>query len=740
MTFLSPLMFWGMLAAGIPVALHFFYRSRYRVVPWAAMEFLLTSIQQTTRRLRFQELLLLLLRVALLVLLAFALTRPAFTGGTGGGRSEAIDAVFVFDTSYSMGVREGTKTRLDQAKVAAHRVLDGLPAASTVQIIGSADRATALGSASPTNLDQARQVIDSLQITALATDFTPAASEALEALKRGHLLNREVYLFSDMQKLGWEQQAAAVRARFGVLHEKAQVYLVRCGTHRPRNATIIGIRPQTEWGLPHTGERATFTVLLRNYGNEPVRDLTVTLEIDGRAADRDSRTVAVLEPGQTQAVPLTGKLLRAGLQTVTATVGPDDLDGDNRFDLVIMVRDRVRILVIDGAPNERDPTKAGSYFLLQGLLSVPESKVADYLIQPRVTTPRQASASMLADKDVCILVNVPLGPDLANEDGHLSPEFPDRLAGFVRDGHGLLIFAGPHVHPRAYNELLYDRHRLLPTKLGTAYDPPRSAQVHADPASIRPNSFLASLAELVVQWPLLLKAMDAAEPSSDDAKIVLRWTNGKPALLSRQVGAGEVILCTTSAQTDWSEWPTGPTWPPFINVIVGQLVEGSVSRHNLRAGERFTWQPRAYEESAGHILTLPGGEAVRLGVAQTSTGRPLLTFADTVRAGIYRITADSSAADKDRVTRLEPEARSETPGTVFAVTPDLRESADLDSLSDREIDELLGFQPIHLTAGREAESLASDRLSHEWTTWLLAVVLGLVVLETAFAWICGRSW
>src|SRR5438876_3817738 len=112
MPFLGPWFLMGLLGlagAAIPIVLHLFFRSRYRVVPWAAMEFLLTSIQQTSRRLKFQELLLLLLRVGLLLLLACALTRPAFTGS--GGRGQPIDAVLIFDTSYSMGVREGTKTR-----------------------------------------------------------------------------------------------------------------------------------------------------------------------------------------------------------------------------------------------------------------------------------------------------------------------------------------------------------------------------------------------------------------------------------------------------------------------------------------------------------------------------------------------------------------------------------------------------------------------------------------------------
>ena len=57
MTFLAPWMLWGMLAASVPVIVHLFFRARYRPVPWAAMKFLLASVEQTSRRVKFQEIL-----------------------------------------------------------------------------------------------------------------------------------------------------------------------------------------------------------------------------------------------------------------------------------------------------------------------------------------------------------------------------------------------------------------------------------------------------------------------------------------------------------------------------------------------------------------------------------------------------------------------------------------------------------------------------------------------------------
>src|SRR5947208_11595793 len=119
MHFLSPWMLAGAAAVSIPLAIHFFYRARYKPLPWAPMKFLKEAIEQTSRRLKFQEWILLALRCLVLLLLALALARPAQEAARSAGRGDAVDAVLVFDVSYSMGARDGDKTRLDRAKEAA---------------------------------------------------------------------------------------------------------------------------------------------------------------------------------------------------------------------------------------------------------------------------------------------------------------------------------------------------------------------------------------------------------------------------------------------------------------------------------------------------------------------------------------------------------------------------------------------------------------------------------------------
>src|SRR5438046_5057989 len=140
MNFANVGMLAGAAAVGVPIARHFFYKARYRRLPWAAMEFLKEAIEQTSRRLKFQEWILLAVRCLAVLLLALALARPGMQSAGSTGRGDAIDAVIVIDTSYSMGAQDGDKTRLERAKEAALAIIDSLPANSTVQILSCADR------------------------------------------------------------------------------------------------------------------------------------------------------------------------------------------------------------------------------------------------------------------------------------------------------------------------------------------------------------------------------------------------------------------------------------------------------------------------------------------------------------------------------------------------------------------------------------------------------------------------
>lgn len=857
MPFITPLILLGALAGLIPVAIHFFFRSRYRTVPWAAMKFLLTSVEQTSRRLKFQEYLLLLTRVALLAFLAVALARPinlstpgffyllavvAFTvfaltwvlsplwqmtsskfanmllwsgsqtvllvlaalawlplffGGMTGaataarGEGDAVDVVFVFDTSYSMGAidRDG-KTRMALARAEALKVIDELPPHSTVQIVTCAGKGkTLLGPRSPADLETAKRLIDELDIVHLATDLHPGVYEAKDVLARGQATNKELYVFSDMQKMGWEQQSGELKAALTEIKEKAHVHLVRCGTRVPKNVAIIDIAPQA--GVPRPGVRVGFAVQIRNAGPDPVEKLTVSLAVNGGKEPETARIVKI-SPGETHAVTLTGKLDKPGLHLLTAKVATDDLEADNRFDQVIQVREQVNILVVDGNFNkyDRDAERSSSYYLMHSIIPVLEADRATYKYNPRMITAAAATPESLQKQDICILVNCAVPGKLGQRGDVLRSDFLDALDPFVRKGHGLIVFSGDNVVPDAYNKQFGKKLGFLPLPLkgtakATGLEPftinrktfgqgPLAYQNFKDDDYFRAFDFVevwqhVEMDETPPKLPVKAKKdEDPVEPvepvepnkeklekekpraNQDDlVNVIVRLNNGKPLIASRKVDTGEVVFVGTAAHYEgfdaktlnpnWTNFNALPTLVMFLDVTIGHLLRGQTQTYNLVAGRTLNWYPT---EKVDYVYSLvhPDGKATRLGLPEKEKGdkRYVVTTNDLPRAGIYRMVV--MPRGMEGADSIDP-AEALKHGTPIAVTADLTESADLTSLSDAEIDGRLGFTPIHITAGEEqGGSAGTERDKREWTVWALCAVLALVLFEVAFAWYCGKAW
>jgi Aerotolerance regulator N-terminal/von Willebrand factor type A domain/CARDB len=727
-SFLSPWLLLGMLAISIPILLHFFYRVRYRKLPWAAMQFLRLSIEQTSRRLRFQELILLTLRCVALLLLALALARPTWNAISGNGRGESIDAVFVFDTSYSMGASDGEATRFERAKTAALTILDNLPANSTVQIFSATDRVSFLGPVTPGNLDQARQVIDAMALSSLSGDILPGLTEAENALDRGVGSNKEVYVFGDLQKTGWDRQAAAIRAKANEIQQRAAFIVVRCGNPQKALTNVALVDMTYPGGIPHTGSRLPVSVLVKNTGKLPAKNLTVTLEIEGAANEKETATLEQLAPGESTPVTLTVKLDRAGAQRLTATLQSDDLPGDNRLDRLIPVRESIRVLVVDGMYDPRDSKQSASHFVTNALLPVPVDQQAEYHVRVTLVPPEEAGAGLLAASDICILCNVAATSNDRPGIAGLPTDFIGRLPSFVAAGGSLLIGSGDNVSGPGYNLALGSGGaKLLPFDLGEAQSAEVEQPFKPAPDSTDHPSFLSRFREepfsTVTGEVEVRKYLAMSEKSASGGRVLMRLANQKPWLAQRVVGEGEVLFVATSLDASWTNWPAkAGAYLSFLQLSLSHLSGKATQNFQRTAGENLTWNPP--EATTAWELVKPDRSRVKL---PPPTGEKLtLTATDTAVAGLYRFAV----------------AGEEIPtGPLFAVTPDLRESENLESLTDAEAEELLGFKPVLLMAGPNAATeLVGERSKREWTVWVLFGLFLVALGEAFWAWFCGKAW
>ncbi len=78
--FSNPAMLGGLALAAAPLIIHLLNKRRFEVHEWAAMDFLFQASIMNRRRVRFEDLLILLLRILLIALLVFAVARPLLKG------------------------------------------------------------------------------------------------------------------------------------------------------------------------------------------------------------------------------------------------------------------------------------------------------------------------------------------------------------------------------------------------------------------------------------------------------------------------------------------------------------------------------------------------------------------------------------------------------------------------------------------------------------------------------------
>ncbi|MBT0811539.1 BatA domain-containing protein [Litoribacter ruber] len=76
MELLQPIMLWGTLAIGLPILIHLWYSRKGKPMPWAAMRWLSEKEQQPKKGLKLDHLLLLVLRILIILLVAFILSKP----------------------------------------------------------------------------------------------------------------------------------------------------------------------------------------------------------------------------------------------------------------------------------------------------------------------------------------------------------------------------------------------------------------------------------------------------------------------------------------------------------------------------------------------------------------------------------------------------------------------------------------------------------------------------------------
>lgn len=746
--FVNTALLWGATLAAVPLVIHLLNRQRHKPMPWAAMRFVLAAYRKTRRRVQMENLLLLMLRMAAVALLAFALARP-FTGRLSplaGFTESRRDVILVLDASASTGYRESVDTVFDRAVARAREIVRELDGGrgDRVRLILAGGYPRLLSWTQP---EQASAMLDTLATpTDESLDLAGALGEVLgfarEEVAATGQSTLEIRLLSDMQRrsfappvealvqpIGDAAPGAETRpALFDQLDELTSLGLTVIvedlgpAQTQPPNLGLASVKPLGPVlgaGLP-----VDLSVGVQNHGPTAKSGVRVALDVDG-----ERRPVAVIDvPARGRAEAVFQVVFKAaGEHVLVAHLEGDAVAIDDARAEILTVPPPVRVLLVNGAPGASIDEDETGY--LAAVLEPQASDGSAVLsaaapFEPRVVEPDLLSTAELdlSAFDVIWLANVE----------SVSAAAVERLEHQVAAGSALIISLGDRVIPESYNTRLFhaDQSGLLPAELKRRIAvPSRREGYFRVKAFEEANPALAFFAD--DRWKPLFTEVPiyefvAVRPTSAARVLATLDDDGShPLLVERDYDRGHVFLWTTSIDPAWTRLPESPrTLVPLVHELLRYATRQTQPPRNVSPGTTLSAEALAFPHNAQ--LVQPDGTRRSLdGEPQPlATGRyrlPTVPGKDSERVGLYTIEMEGA------------------PPLHFAVQMDPMEG-DLERLSSAELEGLhRAFVAFKLDAQNGGGG--GGEVAHKGELWrgiALACLVALVLESLWAAWLGQR--
>lgn len=594
-----------------------------------------------------------------------------------------------------------------------------------------------------------------------AGNLKEALVQVADAIEETPDADTQVYVLSDLQKqaLGsalhdpkqgptgpeFEDTVRDVVERLGKL-PGVQFHLIDVGPYGSQraggsvdNVQVTGLRidqPAAVVRVP-----ITLTATLRNRGQSPA-SVQVTLEVDG---SEPTRKVVALEPGAEGEAEFQVTFREVGRRRVHVALGADVLEADDEWFLTVDVRERIRVLLVDGTSGD-DPLQSDTWLwqsVLDPTLGQGSPDLTVFEVRSVDTLALLTGQVDPAAHDLVVLSQV----------DRLSDKAAELVQKALQAGKGLLVAFGDRTDVESYNLHLHQAgDGPQPFRLLRPAGGPASATVARAPSIALPEHPLLKEFEEEVYREIFQKVpvyrwltctMDTpatpspnppaanTPPAAGTPQVVARLTDPdqSPLLVARQFGEGRAVFLLSAPMSEfrserWNRFDDRVVAYPLLFGLVKWLALPGQDPFNATVGSELTCSLPARPENVEVVKPEREG-AAKVPLSEDTRPLPggryaLPPFAPTLFAGFY--TFDLA---------LDRETGKEQISLPFAVNVDPAEGELVYAPHD-EVRQALGIDRV-LNALPTADGATADQQRTEFGPMLLWATLLFVLAEAAMA-------
>jgi hypothetical protein len=691
MTFLSSAILFGLVAAAIPIIIHFLTRQKAKTILFSSLRFLKLLEDQQIKRLRVKQILLLIIRTLIILFIILAFARPTMKGQlfSGIGTSAETSAVIILDNSLSLGIRSSGELLYDKAKKAAYDLAPVFNFGDEVYSIYATTGTPSLYENARFSFETVSKIINKSRLSQNSTDLISALLSAKEILENNENACKEIYLISDLQKTGVKE----IKEISLPLIKKNNIKLFVISVNQDNINNLVITNVQSANQIIEKGKVFEVQAVVKNAGKEQVRNSMVQLVVEGK---RMGQTTVSLQPGESQTVSFKILPSKTGLLHGYVLLEDDDLFYDNRRFFTFFVPEQVKVLLV--GDQEKDVR-----FLQLGL-NPSQNNSTQILVDFK--GPAQVDFNTLKNYQVLLLSNV------SRVDGALL----SAIDNFTANGGGLIIFPGNNVDLRHYNEGL-NKKLTLPLFTETV-------------GQIGSKQFNLSLGKIDFSHPIFSGVFEADKKQIESplffflTKVktlpthdrIMEYSNGGPFLIEARGKKSRTMIFTSAVDPEWSDLYLRGIFVPLIYRCVVYLANNieKQAKDNFINDELFADLIGVKNYENFYIQT-PDKNKIKI-IPQFVQGSLKVAFKGTRSAGIYSLYQEKELVHQ------------------WAVNTDPEES-NISAIDIKRFKEIVGDCKIisYDKSSTLKTEIETTRYGTEFWKFFIVVVLILLILEMILA-------
>jgi len=539
MTFLNPSALFALIAAGIPVLLHFLNLRKLKKVEISSLAFLKELQKNKIKRIKLRQWLLLAIRVLLIACLVLAFSKPALRPSGLFSSGARTSAVIIIDNSFSMSPVDDGGSLFNKAKQAALNLLDSFNPGDEIRIILTCGPESETGTAS-SDFMKVKKTIEDSKISTISTPLMKSVIEGGRFLSESSNVNRELFIISDFQKSALTSESLNNLLNEKTFNKFTRIYLLEPEGKQSANLSVTGLSADNVIFEP--GKNVSFKGTVSNFSPTSVENSTASLFINGKRCAQQGIT---LKSGETKEIRFETELKDSGLLNISVELEEDAVEYDNIRYLSLFVPGRINICILSDVPEDMFYVKTVLETAGENLISLTEKKTG------------QINGTDLSKYNLLIICGCEGMQDFTPINNYLS------------DGGNIILFPEKKTTAVGYNRLC-NALGLPGAESLVASLPRESAQVFGKIDFSHPltSGIFEKGADLRPSSPLVYTYLKLKPGTGSQ---IISLAGGIPFLTENRSGKGKVLQFAALPVPEFTDFPAKAFFAPLIQRCAGYL-------------------------------------------------------------------------------------------------------------------------------------------------------------------------